>query len=134
MAVETSQGFPPGSFGLKISVRDVHILITRHTQTICSHLCFKENGVTATADPHTNQPIRMGGTFQQYRTVWRSQLQLHHACESLSLALPHRAILLVRARAYEVTAQFPKELVRSYRRAWAVARCMVKLAVILNCM
>ena len=25
---------------------------------------FKENGVTDTTDRHTNQPIRMGGSFQ----------------------------------------------------------------------
>jgi hypothetical protein len=40
-------------------------------------------------------------------------------------------VLLVRARAYQVTVQFPKEVVRSDRRARAVARCMVNLAVIL---
>ena len=45
---------------------------------------------------------------------------------------PHRCpILLVRARAYQVTEQFPKELVRSDRRARAAARCRVNLAVII---
>jgi hypothetical protein len=48
-----------------------------------------------------------------------------------SLAPPHREILLVRARAYQVTVQFPKKVVRSDRRARAAARCMVDLAVII---
>jgi hypothetical protein len=57
----------------------------------------------------------MRGTFQQYRPVWSSRPQLHHACKSLSLTPPRRAILLVRAKAYQVTVQFPKEVVRSDR-------------------
>jgi hypothetical protein len=47
---------------------------------------------------------------------------VHHACESLSPEPPHRRLLLVRARAYQVAVQFPKELVRSDRRARAAAR------------
>ena len=73
----------------------------------------------------------MGGTFQQLATVGSSRLQLRHACKSLSLAAPHRPILLVRARAYQVTVKFPKEVVRSNRRARAAARCMVNLTVII---
>ena len=67
----------------------------------------------------------------QYRPVGSSRLQLHRASKSLSLAPPHRAILLVRARAYQVTVQFPKEVVQSDRRARAAARCIVNLAVII---
>ena len=61
----------------------------------------------------------MGVTSQQYLPEWSSRLQLHHECESftLSLAAPLGEILRVRARAYQVTAQFPKEVVRSDRRA-----------------
>ena len=65
----------------------------------------------------SNQPIRMGGTFQKLATVRSSRLQLHHAYESLSLAPPQYQILLVRARTYLVTVQFPQEVVRSDRRA-----------------
>ena len=79
---------------------------------------------------HTNKPIFMGGTFQQYLPEWSSRLQLHRACKSLSLASLLGEILRVRARAYQVTVQFPKELVRSDRRARAAARCMVNLEVI----
>jgi hypothetical protein len=53
--------------------------------------------------------------------------------QSLSLAAPQCQILLVRARAYKVTVQFPKEVVRSDRRARAAARCMVKSTISLNC-
>ena len=70
----------------------------------------------------------MTGTFQKYRTLRSSRLQVHHVCESLSLAAPQRPILLVRARAYQATVQFPKELVRSDRRARAAARCMGKFS------
>ena len=72
----------------------------------------------------------MGGTFEKYLTVGSSRLQLHHACESLSLAAgaPHRQLLLGRARAYQATVQFPKEVVKSDRRARAAARCMGKFS------
>jgi hypothetical protein len=51
-----------------------------------------ENGVqvTATADRHTNQPIRMGGTFQKYLTVRSSRLPgfIMHVKAFKNLAAP----------------------------------------------
>ena len=51
----------------------------------------------------------------------------------LSPEPPHRRLLLVRARAYQVAVQFFKEVVRSDRRARAAARCIVNNTISLNC-